>query len=131
MHKVDNRTFAFKLFLWIYAIFYILAGLNHFISTNAYYAIIPKWLPAHSFLIYFSGFTEILFGILLYYRKTRKIASLLIILMLIAFIPAHIYMIQISPFMLGKLLITPLIAWLRIPLQALLIGWAWYYYRNP
>jgi uncharacterized membrane protein len=90
----------------------------------------PKWLPAPGFLIYFSGILEIVLGILLLIKKTRKLAALLIILMLVAFLPAHIYMIQITPFMLGKISVTPLIAWVRLPLQLLFIGWAWYYYKK-
>ncbi|KQR72586.1 DoxX family membrane protein [Pedobacter sp. Leaf176] len=130
MHPIDNRTFAFKLFLWIYAVLYVVAGLNHFVSADVYYDIIPKWLPAPSFLIYLSGISEIVLGILLLFSMARKLASILLILMLIAFIPAHIYMVQLAPFMLGKVLITPFIAWARLPLQVLFIGWAWYYYRN-
>lgn len=118
----------YKFFLWLYALFYILAGCNHFLSASVYYVIIPKWLPAPGFLIYFSGIVEIILGLLLLFNRTRKFAALLIILMLIAFIPAHIYMIRIAPFMIGEILINPLIAWLRLPLQLLFIGWAWYYY---
>ncbi len=118
------------IFLWIYALFYVLAGCNHFLSTAVYYVIMPKWLPAPGFLIYFSGILEIIFGLLLLIKKTRKLAALLIILMLIAFLPAHIYMIQVAPFILGKILVTPLIAWVRLPLQFLLISWAWYYYAK-
>lgn len=88
----------------------------------------PKWLPYHEILIYLSGVIEICLGVLLLFSKTRKPASLGIILMLLAFLPAHIYMIQIAPFMLGKILVTPFIAWMRLPFQALFIGWAWYYY---
>ncbi|RLJ76882.1 DoxX family protein [Pedobacter alluvionis] len=124
-----NRP-IYKIFLWVYALFYVLAGCNHFLSTAVYYVIMPKWLPAHGFLIYFSGVLEIVFGILLLIKKTRKFAAVLIILMLIAFIPAHIYMIQKAPFMLGKILITPFIAWARLPFQLLLIGWAWYYHKK-
>ncbi|SFA44330.1 Uncharacterized membrane protein [Pedobacter suwonensis] len=120
----------YKIFLWIYALFYILAGCNHFLSTEVYYVIMPKWLPAPGFLIYFSGILEIISGLLLLINKTRKFAALLIIMMLIAFLPAHIYMIQQAPFMLGQILITPLIAWLRLPLQFLFIGWAGYYFKK-
>jgi len=119
-----------KFFLWAYAIFYILAGCNHFLSTGVYYVIMPKWLPVPGFLIYFSGIIEIILGILLLFAKTRKVAALLIILMLIAFMPAHIYMIQMAPFMLGKIWVTPFIAWARLPFQLLFIGWAWYYYKK-
>lgn len=120
------RTFI----LWAYAIFYVLAGCNHFLSTAVYYVIMPKWLPVPGFLIYFSGIIEIVSGLLLLFAKTRKLAALLIILMLIAFLPAHIYMIQMAPFILGKILVTPFIAWARLPFQLLFIGWAWYYYKK-
>lgn len=118
------------IFLWIYAIFYILAGCNHFLSTAVYYVIMPKWLPAHGLLIYLSGILEIIFGVLLLFKMTRKLAAVLIILMLIAFMPAHIYMIQKAPFILGKISVTPFIAWGRLPFQVLFIGWAWYYYAK-
>ncbi|KQM67345.1 hypothetical protein ASE74_07750 [Pedobacter sp. Leaf216] len=90
----------------------------------------PKWLPVPGFLIYFSGILEIILGVLLLFSGTRKLAALLIILMLIAFLPAHIYMIQLAPFKLGKILVTPFIAWLRLPVQLLFVGWAWYYYKK-
>ena len=124
-----NRP-IYKFFLWVYALFYVLAGCNHFLSTTVYYDIIPKWLPAHGFLIYFSGILEIILGLLLLFNKTRKLASILIILMLIAFLPAHIYMIQKAPFILGQIMVTPLIAWLRLPFQLVFIGWACYYYKK-
>lgn len=130
MKYLSKPTLIFTVFLWIYALFYILAGFNHFISTQSYYAIMPKWLPAHTFLIYFSGIIEIFSGILLLFPRSRKLASISIILMLIAFLPAHIYMIQIAPFMLGKIIVTPFIAWMRLPFQLLFIGWAWYYYKK-
>ncbi|WP_431294113.1 DoxX family protein [Pedobacter sp. P26] len=119
-----------KIFLWVYALFYVLAGCNHFLSIAVYYVIMPKWLPAPGFLIYFSGILEIILGFLLLFNKTRKLASVLIILMLIAFLPAHIYMIRKAPFMLGQIMITPLIAWLRLPFQLVFIGWASYYYTK-
>lgn len=130
MQNTDNPSLAFKFLLWIYALFYISAGFNHFLSTQGYYAIMPEWLPAHKFLIYFSGFSEITFGIMLLFKPTRKLAALLIILMLLAFLPAHIYMIQKAPFLLGSIKITPFIALARIPFQALFIWWAWIYTKN-
>jgi uncharacterized membrane protein len=124
-----NRP-IYKIFLWVYALFYILAGCNHFLSTAVYYVIMPEWLPAPGYLIYFSGVLEIVFGFLLLFKKTRKLAAVLILLMMIAFIPVHIYMIQKAPFMLGKIMITPLIAWLRLPIQLVFMGWAGYYCKK-
>lgn len=130
MQNTDNTSFTFKIFLWVYALFYTVAGFNHFISTPGYYAIMPEWLPAHKFLIYLSGLLEITFGIMLLFKRTRKLAGCLIILMLLAFIPAHIYMIQKAPFMLKSFEITPFIAWIRIPFQAFFIWWAWIYTKK-
>lgn len=120
----------FRVFLFIYAIFYVIAGFNHFRVIENYLTIMPDWIPLHRFLVYLSGIVEIFLGILLLFSKTRKIASLLIILMLIAFLPVHIYMIKIAPFQLGNTYITPFLAWLRLPLQLFLIIWGYYYYKK-
>lgn len=125
--KSNMKSSIYNISLWICSFFYILAGLNHFISTKVYYVIMPEWLPVHGFLIYLSGIIEIALGSLLLFNSTRRIAAVLIILMLIAFFPIHIYMIQIAPFTLGSIRVTALIAWLRIPFQLLFIAWAWMY----
>ncbi|MFC3560446.1 DoxX family protein [Pedobacter jamesrossensis] len=130
MQNTDKLSTTFKILLWIYALFYVLAGFNHFVSTEGYYAIMPEWLPSHKFLIYLSGILEIAFGIMLLFSRSRKLAAWLIILMLLAFMPAHIYMIQKAPFMLKSIEITPLIAWVRIPFQALFIWLAWIYTKR-
>jgi len=67
---------------------------------------------------------------MLIFEKTRKLAAWGIILMLIAFLPVHIQMVKDAPLLLGNLLVTPLIAWIRlVVLQPLLIIWAWWYTR--
>lgn len=131
MHNADKSKNIYKIILWIYAAIYILAGFNHFISPKGYFEIMPKWLPFHGFLIYLAGVIEIILGILLLFPKTIKLSSLFIIFMLLAFLPIHIDMIERAPFLLGKMLVTPFIAWMRLPIQFLLIAWAWYYFRNP
>ena len=107
-------------------VFYFIAGINHFINPAQYLKIIPPYLPYPITLNYLAGFAEIIFALLIYPAKTRKFAGWAIILMLLAFMPAHIYMIQKAPFILGKYAITPFIAWLRIPLQAVFILWAYW-----
>jgi len=107
--------------------FYMLAGVNHFRSPDSYIRIIPAYLPAPHVLNLLAGIFEIVFGAMLVFKQTRTIAAWGIILMLVAFLPVHIDMIIHAPIMLGALKVTPLIAWLRIPLQALLILWAWWY----
>lgn len=118
---------AKKISLFLLIVLYLVAGVNHFVHPNGYIKLIPPYLPFPQVLNLVAGFFEIVFGLMLIYKPTRRYAVYGIILMLIAFIPAHIYMIQITPFMLGKLLVTKTGAWIRLPLQAVLIVWAFWH----
>ena len=117
------RTF----FIYLMAAAYIAAGINHFVHPQTYMAIMPPWLPAHSVLIFISGVIEVLLGILLFPKTTRRIAAWGVILLLLAVFPANIQMLV--NFCKEE---HPLIwlAVLRLPLQVLLIWWA-YQYTKP
>ncbi|MET4081697.1 putative membrane protein [Pedobacter sp. UYP30] len=129
MAKKHNNVYLF--FLWLSAVLYVAAGINHFLATKVYLSIVPPWMPVGTFLIYLSGVAEIILGILLLFKRTRKWAGIFIALMLVVYLPLHIYMLQLAPFMLGKLMVTKLIAWIRLPIQAVLIFWAAVYIKNP
>ena len=106
---------------------YVAAGINHFVHPQSYYPIIPDYLPFHPSINMLSGIAELVLGILLLVPATRKAAAYGIIVLLVLFIPAHIYMIQKGGCM-GKEICIPLWgAWLRLfPLQFILIAWAWW-----
>jgi len=106
---------------------YLFAGANHFIHPNGYLRIIPGYLPAPVLLNLLAGLAEIIFALLLIRPKTRKVASYGIILMLAAFLPVHIAMLQHSPLKVGELQVTPTIAWIRLLLQPVLMLWAWWH----
>ncbi|MDN5289164.1 MAG: DoxX family protein [Mucilaginibacter sp.] len=106
---------------------YTLAGLNHFINPVSYQRIIPNYLPYPVILNILAGISEILLALLLIPATTRPWAAYGIVLMLIAFLPAHITMIADAPLRLGKLKVTPLLAWIRLALQPALIIWAWWH----
>ncbi len=113
--------------LYIMAGFYTVAGVNHFLHPGSYNSIMPPWLGLHQELIYFSGVCEILFGLLLIPVKTRRIAAWCIICLLIAVFPANIQM------MLNYVHENHPGLWLtilRLPIQALLVWWA-YLYSKP
>jgi uncharacterized membrane protein len=111
--------------LIILIVFYFVAGVNHFRDPGSYTRIIPDYLPFKPVLNYAAGFFELLFSVMLIFVSTRKLAAWGIMLMLLAFLPVHITMAGEAPLQLGKLTVTPLIAWLRlIVLQPLLILWA-------
>ncbi len=117
-----------KISLVVLILFYLVAGANHFYNPSSYYRIIPHYLPYTVALNILAGFFELFFAFMLIFGKTRHLAAWGIILLLIAFLPVHISMIDEAPLQLGSLTVTPLLAWIRLlVLQPLLILWAWWY----
>ena len=116
-----------KVALYLQSFFYIAAGLNHFRKPTAYFGLIPPYLPWPAFINTMAGVTEIIFGLLLIFTATRKWAAYGIILMLVAFIPAHIYFIQIGGCVPGGLCFPLWVGWLRLLIiHPLLLMWAWW-----
>jgi uncharacterized membrane protein len=112
--------------IWLYvmAVFYVAAGINHFVNPKWYIRIIPPWLPNPPLLNQISGACEIIFGLLLIPDATRSIAAWLIIALLIAIFPANI---QMSINFKRKNNRYYWITLVRLPLQLVLIWWAWLY----
>ena len=108
--------------------FYLFAGYNHFANPSFYIPIIPPYLAAWAKEINIvSGIAEILLAILLIPKFTRALAVKGIIILLITFIPAHIYFIQKGNFTLGSITITPLLSYVRLLVgQPILILWVWW-----
>jgi uncharacterized membrane protein len=110
------------------AVLYMAAGVNHFRNAANYLRIVPPYLPAREFLVQFSGVAEILLGILLLFPGLRRWAAWGIIALLVAVFPANYYMFQQG----GPAFDIPqwiLIA--RLPLQGVLILWAYVYTKSP
>ena len=107
--------------LWVMAIFYIVAGINHFVNPKFYLKIIPPALPYPEWLNWISGAAEILLGMALLFTVLQSWAAWGIILLLIAVFPANVYHFQ-KGWRKKKMV---LILALRLPLQGLLIWWAY------
>jgi|AntRauTorckE6833_2_1112554.scaffolds.fasta_scaffold10600_3 uncharacterized membrane protein len=105
---------------YLLAVFFILAGINHFISPEVYLSMMPPWLPAQELLNAISGAAEIAGGIGILIPRTRKAAAIGLILLMIAIFPANIHVAMNGwPGMDMPRWI--LIA--RLPLQLLFIAW--------
>jgi uncharacterized membrane protein len=114
----------------ILAILFILAGCLHFIAPQPYIKIVPPYLPAHLSIVYISGAAEILGGLGLLIPTTRQAAAWGLVILLIAILPANLYMATAhlpAPGLMGQ----SWAQWLRIPLQLPLIYWAWLYTPTP
>jgi uncharacterized membrane protein len=106
---------------------YIGAGAMHFVLTKAYMRVMPPYLPAHRELVLLSGAAEIAGGVGVLVPQTRRAAAWGLVALLVAVMPANIYMVQTH----GQFPGIPLWAlWARLPLQVLLILWAWSYARR-
>lgn len=117
-----------KLGFYALAAFYLLAGINHFIDPDFYYGLIPPWLPWPVTINVLSGVAEIVLAIGLLLPATRKLSAWLIVLMLLAFIPSHVYFIQIGSCVEGGLCTPAVVGWVRlVVIHPLLIWWAWAY----
>ncbi len=112
--------------LYLMVVFYIFGGYNHFNNPSFYIPLIPPYLSSWAVeLNLIAGLFEIIFGILLIPQQTRKWAGWGIVLMLLAFIPSHIYFIERGNFSLGSITMSPLISWIRLLVfQPLFILWA-------
>jgi len=110
------------------ATFYFLGGINHFLQPEFYLPLIPEYLPDKNFLNALAGIAEVVGAIGLLIPQTRKIAAWGIVAMLIAFIPSHVYFIQIGSCLEGGLCVSTWIGWVRLVLiHPVLIWWAYIY----
>ena len=104
--------------------FFVGAGVLHLAAPEIYLGIMPPALPHPRVLIHVSGVAEILGGIGLMVPATRRAAGIGLILLLAAVFPANVQMLVnwrgrgVSGWAEAML-------WLRLPLQLLLIWWAW------
>jgi uncharacterized membrane protein len=119
-----------KISLVILIIAYIIAGINHFVHPAGYIQLIPRYLPYPETLNYLAGICEIIFGFMLIFPATRNWGAWLLILMLAAFLPVHITMLQQAPLQMGALWVTPLTAWIRLLMQPVLMLWLYWHIKT-
>jgi len=124
----SERNFATmlrKISLGILAVFFVVAGLGHFVSPQTYLHLMPPYLPWHLFLIYLSGAAEVAGGVGLCVPRLRRAAGWGLIALLFAVFPANIYMLT-NGLVLGETMLPEWVLWLRLPLQGVLMAWIWW-----
>lgn len=128
---MSSRSALIKTVLrWVLTVFFVGAGVNHFINPPPYLGMMPAELPAstHLPLVYISGVFEILGGLGLILPATRRLAAWGLIALLFAVFPANVNM-AINHLKLGDTDVPTWALWGRLPLQAVLIAWAWWFTR--
>ena len=112
---------------YVFGVFFVLAGANHFLNTAFYVSIVPPYLPWHAALVYISGIAEIGLGAMLLTQRWSVMSAWGLIALLIAVFPANVHMAlhpELYPWASAVGL------WIRLPLQAVLIAWAYWYTRR-
>ena len=79
-----------KVLIYVYVLFFVGAGLNHFLNPQFYDAIVPNFIPYPRFVHQFTGILEILIPIL-FLTKYRKEAAIIMIILLVILYGANLY----------------------------------------
>jgi uncharacterized membrane protein len=113
---------------FVFAAFFIVAGIAHFVNEEFYLKIMPDYIPQNLHLpaVHVSGLFEIVLGALLLVPKTTRLAAWGLIALLIAVFPANIYVYQHQEIFPN---VSPQLHFWRLPLQGVAIAWAWWYTR--
>ncbi len=110
-----------------FGLFFVFAGINHFRTPDSYVTMMPNYLPLHLELVYLSGIGEVTWGFLILVPKYTRIAAWSLIILLIVIFPANIHM-ALNPAEFPG--IPPVALWLRLPLQGVLIFWAYWFTKQ-
>ncbi len=114
----------------VLAISIITVGITHFANPAPFVKIMPPQLPYPLELVYISGFFEVLGGVGLLIPWVSVAAAWGLVALFIAVFPANINM-TVNDIQLDGIPHNPVLYWGRLPLQAVLIAWAWWYTREP
>jgi uncharacterized membrane protein len=105
-------------------VMFLFTGTSHFTSMKYDFAtMIPPPLPNDLWVVYLAGMFEIAGAVGLLIPRTRKLAGICLVLLLVALFPANVYA-ALSEIPLRGEAATPL--WIRTPMQLLYIGMVWW-----
>ncbi|MGQ3676995.1 DoxX family protein [Tenacibaculum discolor] len=109
----------------IFGIFFAFAGIMHFIRPKIFNRFIPNFLPK-LVVNYIAGLLELAIGIGLLINQTTKHAALAMLILMLIFLPIHIWDVFREKPAIGS----KKIAIIRVPLQFLLLYIAYLIYTH-
>ncbi len=115
-----------RVLLWLMGVAYVAAGVNHFVNPAFYMAIMPPYVPWHFAMVIISGVAEVVLGVAVLVPKVRVLAAWGLIALLTDIFPANLHMALAEP---STYDVSAWGLWLRLPIQGVLIAWAWWYPR--
>jgi uncharacterized membrane protein len=117
---------------YVMGLTYVVAGVLHFVAPDVYEQVVPPQFPRSKTLVYLSGIAEVGLGLGVLFERTRRPSAYGLVALLFAVFPANVYMAVADDLELEggpERFRDPSDAalWARLPLQFLLIAWAWWY----
>ncbi|NML57575.1 DoxX family protein [Chryseobacterium cheonjiense] len=117
------------------AVFIIFTGFSHFKFQKGMAMMIPEFIPAKLFWVYFTGILEIAAGIGLMMPSIRELTAVLLIIFYVLVFIANINSSKKNINIFKADFTGPGMDYLykeRIPMQIILIAWTWYFgiYQN-
>jgi uncharacterized membrane protein len=109
----------------LFGIFFAFAGIMHFIKPKVFNRFIPNFLPKLA-VNYIAGLLELIIGIGLLINQTTKQAALAMFVLMLIFLPIHIWDVFRDKPAIGS----KKIAIVRVPLQFLLLYIAYLIYTH-
>jgi uncharacterized membrane protein len=122
-------SLKFFAFLFLFAIFFIGAGVLHFLFPAPYMRIMPPFLPWPKTLVWVSGAAEMTGGLGLLVGRFQRAAAYGLALLLVAVFPANVYM-AVEHVWFPGIMGESWLQWMRLPLQIPQVMWALYYTRK-
>jgi len=110
---------------YLFGAFMIFGGVNHFLKPEMYLPFIPSFLPGAA-INYLSGIAEIIVGIGVFIPAFRSQSTLGILVLMLLFLPLHI----VDVFKENPAIGSHQMALIRLPLQFVLILWAWFIHKK-
>lgn len=102
------------------------AGSLHFVVPESYARIVPRPLGHARALVAVTGVAEVAAGALLAVPRTRRVGAWATLVLLVCVWPANVQMALDGGLAgAGFPLDSPVLAWVRVPLQLPLLAWAW------
>ena len=123
------RSILKSICLFVLVFLYISVGVKHFTNPKYFLAIMPPYIPYHKLMVYLSGALEIVFALMMIFKKSRFYGCWGIIFLLIAVFPANIYLYN-SEIPQNILSISKHEALIRLPYQLPLLLFAFWHSKE-
>jgi uncharacterized membrane protein len=107
-------AFAFGAFL-------VFGGINHFLNPEFYVPFVPSWISLE-LANWSSGILEVIFGVGLFFPKSRRWSAWGAFGLMLCFLPLHVWDVFRDDPAIGS----ATAAYIRLPVQFLFIAWTWW-----